>query len=66
MLCINNDIILSYEPIVTKTNLGQGDEYIKAIKLQTLSIIPEEYKKIKSLKDFQNLKFQKMRIITRI
>ena len=56
MLSINNDPILSYEPIVTKTNLGQGDEYIKAIKLQTLSIIPDEYKKIKSLKDFQNLK----------
>ena len=56
MLFLNNDIILSYEPIVKKTNLGQGDEFIKAIKLQTLSIIPEEYKKIKSLKDFQNLK----------
>ena len=56
MLFINNDPILSYEPIVTKTNLGQGYEYIKAIKIQTLSIIPEEYKKIKSLKDFQNLK----------
>ena len=56
MQFLNNDLILSYEPIVKKTNLGQGDEFIKAIKLQTLSIIPEEYKKIKSLKDFQNLK----------